>query len=620
MNKLFQHVASLVGALLMAMLVTQASAAGRRVALIIGNATYEHADILTNTVNDADAIADVLKRAGFDVVDERKNVGVVEFKRAVREFMTAAANADIAVVYYSGHGIEVGGVNYLIPVDAKLASDYDVDDETISLERITLATQPAQKLRLIILDACRDNPFLRTAEHPAATRAIANRLMSVQPTGTDTLVAYAAKAGSVSYDGVGPNSPFTTALVKYIAEPGLDIRIALGRVRDDVLESTGHRQEPFVYGSLGGANISLVPAAAVAPAIKAPPLAADPNAVVALDYQMAERVGGRQGWEAFLSSHATGFYADLARAQLTKLTAAEPPKPTVADKDAAAQTERVASLQRLDQERGAPGEAAKVKLQQQAALQPQPDPSPTPVKLTPAPAPPSPPPAAPAPPPAASSQAEVCKADEARLTRLRADPSVEALTQLARELACEDLRPQVQRLMESLGGDPAAAAKPAQIAVAAPSPIAIKPVQAAPVPPAPTKVAALSPDQACKADEARLARLRADPSVEPLRQLARELACEDLRPQVQRLMESLGADPVVAVQSPAKNHAKGIGPSPDEGQRVALDPVQACQRDAQELSRLRANPDREATLRFTRDLQCEDLREQAARLLESVGD
>src|SRR5471032_1433743 len=190
MNKVFQTVASLVGALLLAMLVTHASAAGKRVALIIGNATYEHADVLTNTVNDADAIADVLKRAGFDVVDERKNVGVVEFKRAVREFMTAAANADIAVVYYSGHGIEVGGVNYLIPVDAKLASDYDVDDETISLERITLATQPAQKLRLIILDACRDNPFLRTTEHPAATRAIANRLMSVQPTGTDTLVAY----------------------------------------------------------------------------------------------------------------------------------------------------------------------------------------------------------------------------------------------------------------------------------------------------------------------------------------------------------------------------------------------------------------------------------------------
>src|SRR5271156_5579143 len=254
-----RHTACFLCGLVVATLANQAAVAERRVALVIGNSRYVYANTLANTVNDADAIAALLTKAGFDLVDERRDVGVVEFKRAVREFLGSATNADIAVVYYSGHGIEIGGANYLIPVDAKLASDFDVDDEAITLDRMILATQPAKKLSLILLDACRDNPFLRAPSGVAATRSIANRLVAVEPTNADTLVAYAAKAGSTSYDGAGPNSPFTTALVKYIAEPGLDIRIALGNVRDDVLASTGNRQEPFVYGSLGGADISLVP-------------------------------------------------------------------------------------------------------------------------------------------------------------------------------------------------------------------------------------------------------------------------------------------------------------------------------------------------------------------------
>src|SRR5580692_3204965 len=149
MRTFLRHAACILCAILFATLSTRAAMAERRVALVIGNAKYEHADALTNTVNDANAIAALLTKAGFDVVDERRDVGVVEFKRAVREFLNSAANADIAVVYYSGHGIEVGGTNYLIPVDAKLASDFDIDDEAISLDRLTVATQPAQKLSLI---------------------------------------------------------------------------------------------------------------------------------------------------------------------------------------------------------------------------------------------------------------------------------------------------------------------------------------------------------------------------------------------------------------------------------------------------------------------------------------
>src|SRR5580704_2432135 len=144
MSTILRYAACILCALIVAMSSTRAAFAERRVALVIGNAKYEHTEALTNTVNDANAIAAVLTKAGFDVVDERRDVGVVEFKRAVRDFVAAAANADIVVVYYSGHGIEVGGTNYLIPVDAKLASDFDIEDEAIALDRIITASQSAK--------------------------------------------------------------------------------------------------------------------------------------------------------------------------------------------------------------------------------------------------------------------------------------------------------------------------------------------------------------------------------------------------------------------------------------------------------------------------------------------
>ena len=236
--------------------------ATRRVALIIGNAKYEHAGVLANTLNDAHAVATLLKQAKFDVVDERDDLGVVEMKRVVRDFAATASNADISVIYYSGHGMEAAGVNYLVPVDARLANADDVEDETLPLDRLLWASSSARSLSLIILDACRENPFLSGGAAVPVTRGVAAHPIGKQATSANTLIAYAAKAGSVSFDGAGLNSPFTTALVKHIAEPGVDIRIAFGRVRDDVLAATGNQQEPFVYGSLGGETVSLSPAVA----------------------------------------------------------------------------------------------------------------------------------------------------------------------------------------------------------------------------------------------------------------------------------------------------------------------------------------------------------------------
>jgi hypothetical protein len=291
--------------------------APKRVALVIGNGAYQNVAKLTNPHKDATAIANLFKKAGFDWVQMRQDVGNLDFKRALREFMDAATDADIAVVYYAGHGIQVRDMNYMIPVDAKLATEIDAEDEAVSLDRIVAALEPAKRLRLVILDACRDNPFQRMMRRRVTMRAApSGGLAKMEPTLGDTLIAYAAKAGSTAEDGDGAaNSPFAAALLKHLAEPGLDIRLAFGRVRDEVLKLTHNKQEPFVYGSLGGSNIALIPAPA---GPKAAPLAD-----VKGDYELVERIGTKKAWEVFLSTHKTGLYADLARAQLSKLVQAE---------------------------------------------------------------------------------------------------------------------------------------------------------------------------------------------------------------------------------------------------------------------------------------------------------
>jgi uncharacterized caspase-like protein len=232
--------------------------AEKRVALVIGNSNYLNVGRLPNPVNDAAAMAGLFRSAGFEVVELRTNLGNIEMRRAVNNFADTAQDSDVAIVYYAGHGIEVDGVNYLIPVDAALARDLEVEDETISLERLLKVIEPARRLRFVILDACRSNPFIQSMKR--STRAIGRGLARVDPVVPDTLVAFAAKAGSTAADGNGEHSPFTAALLKHLVTPGLDIRLALGAVRDTVMAATSPRQEPFVYGSLGGRTISIVDA------------------------------------------------------------------------------------------------------------------------------------------------------------------------------------------------------------------------------------------------------------------------------------------------------------------------------------------------------------------------
>ena len=288
--------------------------ADKRVALTIGNSAYKSVPALANPVNDATAVTALLKGAGFDVVESRTDLGVAEMRRAISNFSELASDADVAVVYYAGHGMEVDGSNYMIPVDAALKRDIDVDDEAVPLDRILRILDPVKRLRLVILDACRDNPFAGSMKRTLGTRAVTRGLAKVEPALSDTLIAYSAKAGSVAADGDGPNSPFTAALLKYIASPGLDVRLAFGNVRDEVMRTTRNRQEPFVYGSLGGSRVALVPGPEGPAADSAKPL--DQAKLELAFWETIKDEKNPLLFQAYLNRYPKGVFADIATIML----------------------------------------------------------------------------------------------------------------------------------------------------------------------------------------------------------------------------------------------------------------------------------------------------------------
>ena len=225
----------------------------RRIALVVGNSAYENVAALPNPVRDANLVADVLRRTGFETVTLLTNLRKDALVSALRDFAARAETVDWAVVYYAGHGMEVGGINYLIPTDAKIAADRDIGFEAVPLEQVLNAAERARKLRLVILDACRDNPFANQMKRTltVASRSVSRGLAAVEPE-AGTLVVYAAKDGETALDGDGINSPFASAFVKNLPTPGLEVRRLFDFVRDDVMEATGRKQKPFSYGSISG--------------------------------------------------------------------------------------------------------------------------------------------------------------------------------------------------------------------------------------------------------------------------------------------------------------------------------------------------------------------------------
>ena len=308
--------------------------AEKRVALVVGNSAYKNVARLANPANDATLVGGMFRKAGFDSVDIKLDLTVVDMRKALRDFGSKVRDADVAVIYYAGHGIELDGTNYLIPTDAALETDTDVLDEAFPLDRVLFAVEPAKQLRLVILDACRDNPFAKTMKRTVASRAIGRGLAKVEPTSPNTMIAFAAKAGSTASDGDSKNSPFAAALVERLPTPGLDLRKAFGFVRDDVLKTTGYKQEPFVYGSLGGDDVALVAAKPVATGPQA-----NPDSEIRRDYELALQLGTRDVWTAFLNRYPSGFYTDLAKAQLNRISA-EDARAAAAEKARLAEEEK----------------------------------------------------------------------------------------------------------------------------------------------------------------------------------------------------------------------------------------------------------------------------------------
>ena len=309
-----------------ASLLTATPAAAGRVALVIGNSAYENVDRLPNPEDDARAVAAALERMGFDSVTLRLNQNQSEMRRALGDFAAQAAGADVAMLYYAGHGIEVSGQNYLIPVDARLAGAGDVDFETIDLSTAMVALERANGLKLLILDACRDNPFRSRLQRGGATRSVSRGLARVEPTGRDIVVAYAAREGAVASDGDGANSPYTTALLKHLETPGLDVRLLFGKVRDDVVSATGGNQEPYIYESLGGDVVALAKAEATA---TAPPASTEaPTADRdALYWSSVKDSSDPALIRSYLERYPNGEFAVLAHARLQALEPAENPQP-----------------------------------------------------------------------------------------------------------------------------------------------------------------------------------------------------------------------------------------------------------------------------------------------------
>jgi hypothetical protein len=293
--------------------------AERRVALVIGNSDYQYAPPLPNPRRDAQAMAAMFQKAGFDVISAQTDVGILQFKRAIAQFEDKAGRSDIAVVYYSGYGIAIQGVNYLIPVDAKLAGDRDAVTAAVTLDSLAKSVDGAKRLRLVILDASRGDPFA-AAIKAAALQVTEGGLAEPEPK-PGALIAYAAIAGSQAEEGDRDHSTYTSALLRNLFTPGLDIRLSFGRVLVDVLKKTSKRQTPQVYGSLGGGNIALVPAPADRPSLD---LEGEKT-----DYGVVQQIGLARAYEVFLVQHPTGFYSTAARQQL-RIVEAQPPKPASA--------------------------------------------------------------------------------------------------------------------------------------------------------------------------------------------------------------------------------------------------------------------------------------------------
>lgn len=324
-----------IAALLAFTLSAYGAVTENRVALVIGNSVYEATDDLKNPQNDANAIANKLEGLGFDVL-RGANLSYDSLRDTIRSFAKKARTADVTVFYYAGHGISVDGVNYIVPVDAKIDDPTDWEFEVYEVEEILRLVDRSAGPSLILLDACRDNPMAHklASMQGLGSRSLSTRGLSRIPTeqlgATGTVVAYATEPGQVAADGAGENSPFAQALLSHLGAANTDFTSITSLITRDVLEMTDNIQRPRFDISLTGPLIlnpvevaSLPPADATKEASSvtdaAPNETADTLAVQQFMFEAAKDSGDKADYQAYLDTFPQGMFASLARNAIKRL-------------------------------------------------------------------------------------------------------------------------------------------------------------------------------------------------------------------------------------------------------------------------------------------------------------
>jgi hypothetical protein len=304
-----------------------AASASKRVALVVGNARYMSTTPLRTPANDATDLANVLERLGFDVL-RGIDLDYAGMRDMVKRFSERLSRADVGLFYYGGHGLQVYGKNYLIPVDAKLTAPSDLDFVAMELDVVLRIMEQGPPTNIVFLDACRNNPLAANLAKSMGTRSgeITRGLARVE-SGVGTLIAFATQPGNVALDGDGRNSPFAGALLKTIEQPGLPISDVMISVRREVLSQTGNRQVPWDHSSLTGQFYFVPP--------PAPPATPPEQPNFELDFwDSIKNEKNPRLFEAYLNRYPNGAFIDIARVKLESLKALHPPAPEEGDNTA----------------------------------------------------------------------------------------------------------------------------------------------------------------------------------------------------------------------------------------------------------------------------------------------
>lgn len=302
-----------------ALSLIDAAHAQKRVALVVGNSAYAHTGNLTNPTNDATDIAAVFRKLGFQVV-EGHDLDKIAFDRKVRDFATALQGAEAGVFFFAGHGLQVGGHNYLVPIDAELKTASALDFETVRVDVVQRAMENETATNILFLDACRDNPLARNLARSMGTRsAEIGRGLAPVVSGVGTLISFSTQPGNIAFDGSGRNSPFAEAFVRHVATSRDDLTAMLIDVRNDVMRATYNKQVPWEHSALRGrfyfgATVAGPISTRLSEAAEAWDRTKDSQSVAVL--------------EAFIERYQGTFYVELARAHIRTLTVQPLPSAT----------------------------------------------------------------------------------------------------------------------------------------------------------------------------------------------------------------------------------------------------------------------------------------------------